>query len=63
LDDYKSFIQKKFKKGARIIIFYLLSNGEEAILGDSVLPDVKPTQYSSGTWAAIKNSNVIDADT
>lgn len=54
---------KKFKKGARIIIFYLLSNGEEAILGDGVLPDVKPTQYSSGTWAAIKNSNTIDAET
>jgi hypothetical protein len=28
---------KKFTKGARIVIFYLLSSGEEAILGDDVV--------------------------
>lgn len=54
---------KKFKKGARIVIFYLLSNGEEAILGDNILTDVKPTQYSSGMWSAINNRIDLDEDT
>lgn len=34
---------KKFEKGARIVIFYLLSNGEESILGDDTISDTKAT--------------------
>lgn len=54
---------KKFTKGARIVIFYLLSSGEEAILGDDVVQDVKPSQYSSGMWSSIKGSNSLTATT
>lgn len=54
---------KKFAKGARIVIFYLLSSGEEAILGDDVVQDVKPSQYSSGMWSSIKGSNSLTATT
>lgn len=54
---------KKFEKGARIVIFYLLSNGEESILGDDTISDTKATQYSSGLWATIKRSNNVNIET
>lgn len=54
---------KKFEKGARIVIFYLLSNGEESILGDDTISDTKATQYSSGLWATIKRSNNVNMET
>lgn len=50
---------KKFNKGARIVIFYLLSNGEEAILGDGIIQNATPQQYSSSMWASCRGSNVV----
>lgn len=50
---------KKFNKGARIVIFYLLSNGEEAILGDGIIQNAKPQQYSSSMWASCRGSNIV----
>jgi hypothetical protein len=50
---------KKFKKGARIVIFYLLSNGEEAILGDGIIQNATPQQYSSSMWASCRGSNIV----
>lgn len=50
---------KKFNKGARIVIFYLLSNGEEAILGDGIIQNATPQQYSSSMWASCRGSNIV----
>ena len=53
---------KKFKKGARIVIFYLLSNGEEAILGDDVIQNATPNQYSSSLWASCRGNNIVSEE-
>ena len=53
---------KKFKKGARIVIFYLLSNGEEAILGDDIIQNATPNQYSSSLWASCRGNNIVSEE-
>ena len=50
---------KKLPKGATVVVFYILSNGESAILGDGVINNVVPTQYSSGLWDSIKSSSEV----
>lgn len=47
---------KKLSKNAKIVIFYILSSGESGILGDGVVKNTIPSQYTSGLWDSIKNS-------
>ena len=47
---------KKLSKNANIVIFYILSSGESGILGDGVVKNTIPSQYTSGLWDSIKNS-------
>lgn len=53
---------KKLNKGARVVVFHILSSGEVAILGDGVISQTKPTQYSSTLWSEVLSSNysIID---
>jgi hypothetical protein len=44
---------KKLETGAKVVIFYVLSNGENAILGDGVVKDSKPFEYDSSFWATV----------
>ena len=53
---------KKLQKGARVAIFYIVSSGEEAILGEGVVQNVKPTAYTSSLWSSILNSNYSTID-
>lgn len=48
---------KKLKKGARIAIFYILSNGESGILGDDTINNTMPFEYQSSLWTSIIRSN------
>lgn len=53
---------KKLETGAKVVIFYVLSNGENAILGDGVVKDSKPFEYDSSFWATIQRSNYNTLD-
>lgn len=53
---------KKLKKGARIAIFFLVSNGESAILGDDVISSGQVEAYSSSLYNAILKSNYSTID-
>ena len=44
---------KKLEAGAKIVIFYILSNGESGILGDDIVKDTIPFEYDSSFWATI----------
>lgn len=47
---------KKLKKGARVIIFYLISDGESAQIGNDILNGSNLSVYSSTQFSAIKSS-------
>lgn len=53
---------KKLKRGARVAIFYILSSGEDAILGDGVVTEAVPNQYSSSLWGSVLSSNYTTID-
>lgn len=53
---------KKLNKGSKVAIFYIVSSGESAILGDGVISNSKPTKYTSSLWAAILASNYTTID-
>lgn len=54
---------KKLNRGARVAVFHIVSSGESAILGDGVVSDTVPTQYSSSLWASVLASNYSTLDT
>lgn len=54
---------KKLKQGSKVAIFYIMSSGEVAIIGDGVVKNVKPNEYSSSLWSAIIASNYTTIDT
>jgi hypothetical protein len=53
---------KKLKKGARVAIFYIVSSGESAILGEGVITNTKPNMYTSSLWGAVLSSNYTTID-
>lgn len=53
---------KKLETGAKVAIFYLLSNGENAILGDDVIKNTVPFEYDSSFWATVQRSNYNTLD-
>lgn len=54
----------KLPSGARVVIFYLLSNGEDSQIGNDTLVTLSPTIYSSALYTEIYNSthsrNIFD---
>lgn len=54
---------KKLLKNSRIVIFYVLSNGENAIVGDGVIDNLKPSKYTSKLYEEIKNNYKSYTDT
>ena len=44
---------KKLEAGSKVVIFYILSNGESAILGDDIVKDTIPFEYDSSFWATV----------
>lgn len=40
----------KLSNGSRIIVYYIVSSGEEGILGDGVITNTTPTSYTSPFW-------------
>lgn len=55
---------KKLPAGAKVIIYYLLSNGEAAVLGDTTFTTNKTTFYASTNYTAIANSpNILSSIT
>lgn len=54
---------KKLNRGANVAIFYIISSGESAILGDGVMSNVNPVEYSSSLWSDILKSNYTTMDT
>lgn len=53
---------KKLKKGARVAIFFLISNGESGILGDGVITEGNPVAYSSSLYNSILKSSYSTID-
>ena len=53
---------KKLKEGARVAIFYIISNGQSGILGDNVISTAIPKEYDSFLWSSILNSNYTSID-
>ena len=53
---------RKLEKGAKIAIFYITSSGEDSIIGDGVLANVFPREYTSSLWSEIIKSNYITDD-
>lgn len=47
---------KKLKKGAKVVIFYLVSSGENSAIGSNVIVDATPTYYSSPLYNKILKS-------
>lgn len=54
---------KKLKKDARIIVFYVVSSGENGVLGDNVINRTTPFEFSSQNWNNILKSNYSKIDT
>lgn len=50
---------KKLKAGARIVIYYIISNGENAVVGNSVLGNKTPSVFVSNLFNEIKNSDYV----
>ena len=48
---------KKLPKDSQIVIFYIISNGESAILGDDVISNTKAFAHDSSFWTAVQRSN------
>ena len=53
---------KKLKEGARVAIFYIMSSGESAVLGEGVVNEQKPREYSSSLWSSVLASNYTTID-
>lgn len=53
---------KKLDKGARVVIFYIISSGEEGILGDNTINNTMPFEYESALWSSILKSNYTTAE-
>ena len=53
---------RKLEKGAKIAVFYITSSGEDAVIGDGVLTNVFPIEYTSSLWSEIIKSNYITND-
>lgn len=53
---------KKLETDAKVVIFYVLSNGENAILGDNVVKETQPFEYNSSFWATVQRSNYNTLD-
>lgn len=47
---------KKLKKGARIIIYYLISDGESASIGSEIITPTNISVYTTANFEKIKNS-------
>lgn len=47
---------KRLKKGSRIVVFYLVSSGENGMLGSNIIYEETPTYYSSPLYNQILNS-------
>ena len=54
---------KKLNKDAKIMIFYIVSTGESAVLGGDVVERTVPFEYSSQGWNTVLNSNYSTIDT
>lgn len=48
---------KKLPKDSQVVIFYIISNGESAILGDDVIKNTKAFAHDSSFWSAVQLSN------
>ena len=48
---------KKLNEGAEIVIYYILSNGESAILGDGVVRNTTANGHDSSFWSSVQRSN------
>lgn len=53
---------KKLQKGAKVAIFYIVSSGESAILGEGVITNAKPNIYTSSLWSSVLSSNYTTVD-
>jgi hypothetical protein len=53
---------KKLKEGARVAIFFIMSSGESAVLGEGVVNEQKPREYSSSLWSSVLASNYTTID-
>lgn len=61
---------KKLEKGAKVVIFYVISSGESGVLGADLLTKehgneiqrTVPFEYSSGMWSTILKSNYSTID-
>ena len=47
---------KKLEKGNKVIIYYLVSSGEDAIIGNNLMKGKQITVYNSSNYEIIKNS-------
>lgn len=54
---------KKLPKGAKVAIFYIISNGESGILGDDTITNTMPFEYESSLWSNITKSNYTTIET
>lgn len=54
---------KKLKKNARIIIYYLVSDGEPAQIGNDILSSNKLTEYTTYNLSSIKASSIFNTNT
>lgn len=50
---------KKLNPGARVIIYYIISNGESAIIGNNILGEKTPVLYTSNRFNKIKESEYV----
>lgn len=50
---------KKLNPKSKVVIYYIISNGENAIIGNSMLGNVTPTLYVSNRFNEIKNSEYV----
>lgn len=51
---------KKLKAGAKIIIYYLVSDGESALLGNDIISAKSVANYTTGTFEKIKKSEAYN---
>lgn len=53
---------RKLEKGAKVAVFYITSSGEDSVIGDGVLSNVFPIEYTSSLWSEIIKSNYVTND-
>jgi hypothetical protein len=44
---------KKLPKDSQVVIFYIISNGESAILGDDTINNTSAYAYDSSFWSTV----------